>query len=141
MSIANRFPTSCPDSDTFIPQNLEPLYGVEVKLTALVSSPPLATDTENIFSTEGLVVFTKSTAGAWLLPAPIAGLPSAGGMDGKKLKLIDGSGAAHTATTPANGINGANHVLTFGGTKGEQIELTAYNGTWLAYGSAGVVIS
>ena len=85
MSIVNRFPTSCPDSDTFIPQNLEPLFGVEVKPTSNVSSPPLATDTENVFSKEGLVCLSQSSAGAWLLAAPVAGLPSAGGMDGKKL--------------------------------------------------------
>ncbi len=141
MSIVNRFPTSCPDSDTFIPQNLEPLFGVEVKPTSNVSSPPLATDTENVFSKEGLVCLSQSSAGAWLLAAPVAGLPSAGGMDGKKLTIMDISGHAHTVTTPASTINGANHILTFGGTKGEKIELTAYNALWWAYGSSGVTIS
>jgi hypothetical protein len=135
MSIVNRFPTSCPDSDTFIPQNLEPMFGVEVKPLDTVSSPPVSTDPAEIASKEGLVVLTKVTAGAYLLGAPIAGLPSAGGDDGRKLEIVDGSGHAHTVTTPANGINGANHILTAGGTKGQSISLKAYNGTWLANGS------
>jgi hypothetical protein len=132
---ANRFPTSCPDQDTFISQNLDSLFGVEVKPLDTQSSPPVASDPDNIVSVEGTVVLTKGSAGAYLLAAPVAGLPAVGGMDGKKLKIIDGSGHAHTVTTPANGINGANHILTGGGTKGQSIELTAYNGTWLANGS------
>jgi hypothetical protein len=143
MSIVNRFPASCPDQDTFIPQNLEPTFGYELKTTSNVSSPPLATDTENIVSKEGTVLLAQTSAGAWLLPAPVAGLPGvvAGGQDMKKLTILDITGHAHTVTTPASAINGASHILTFGGTKGEKMEITAYNGVWYAYGSSGVTIS
>jgi len=134
-NIVNRFPTTSPDEESFICQNLEPMFGVEVKPLDTVSSPPVASDPAEISSKEGLVILTKVSAGAYLLAAPIAGLPSAGGDDGRRLDIIDGTGHAHTVTTPANGINGVNHILTAAGTKGQSVSLKAYNGTWYVNGS------
>lgn len=68
--------------------------------------------------------------------------PTAGADDGKELKIIDSTGHAHTVTTPANGINGSDHVATFGGTKGQVLTLVAYNGGWWANPSAsGITLS
>jgi hypothetical protein len=86
-----------------------------------------------ITQTHGTVVLTDAGVGAYTLPTPVAGLPSAAtpGNDGQKLRIIDGSGHAHTVTTSANKINGNKHVATSAGNVGDEITLTAYNGQYL----------
>lgn len=78
-------------------------------------------------------LITKASAAAITLAAPVA--------DGQRCTFQDGSGHAHTVTTPANGVNGANHVLTFGGTAFQFCELISYNGTWNVLAVSGVTIS
>lgn len=84
----------------------------------------------------GVATITKVTAAAMTLA-----LPTAGADDGKELIIIDGSGASHTVTTPANGINGNHHILTFDGTIGAVCLLVAYNGAWYGGRVTGVTIS
>jgi len=73
----------------------------------------------------GAVIIFTASAAALLLSAPRVGVD-----DGKELTIIDGSGYAHTVTTPANGINGAWNTLTFGATIGDAVSLRAKGGVW-----------
>lgn len=83
---------------------------------------------------EGTVFITKpSAAAAMTLVAPTAGLPNAGGDDGKVLRIVGVTAEAHTVTTPANKINGNKHIATFANV-GDTIELFAYNGVWYSTG-------
>jgi hypothetical protein len=129
-NIVNRFPSTSPDQDGFICQNLEPFFGA-------VSLPAAGA----IAQEEGTVLLDDASAGAYTLAAPVAGLPGvvSGGMDGKRLRLITQTAEAHTVTTPANAINGVHHIITFGGAVGDSIELTAFGGVWYANPSAGGV--
>lgn len=84
----------------------------------------------------GNAVITKVTAAALTLALPIA--PDD---NGKELHITDATGAAHTVTTPTNGINGNHHILTFDGTVGAVAKLWAYNGAWYGGRDTGVTIS
>src|SRR5579864_6673782 len=79
---------------------------------------------------EGTVFITSSGVNAMTLAAPVAGLPSAGGDDGKILVIMSTTAHAHTVTTPANVINGADDTITFSGAVTDFSELRAYNGKW-----------
>ena len=81
------------------------------------------------------MIFTAPAA-ALLLSAPRAGLD-----DGKELTIIDGSGYAHTVTTPANGINGAWNTITFGASIGDTVRLRARGGVWYATDLSDVELS
>jgi hypothetical protein len=83
------------------------------------------------------------TAGvdACTLATPVAGAPNAGGNDGLSITIIDNSGNAHTVTTAANKIVLNKHVITFNGTRGSFVTLTARNGLWLVEASSGVTIT
>lgn len=78
------------------------------------------------------------TAGvdACTLATPVAGNPSQGGNDGLSIKIVDCGGHAHTVTTAANVINGNHHVLTFPGTVGADVTLTALGGVWYTDGGS-----
>lgn len=84
-----------------------------------------------ITQTHGRLVITDAGVGAYTLAAPVAGNPANGGNDGQRLTIIDGSGHAHTVTTPSNKINGNKHIVTGAGAIGDEFTLTAYNGVWL----------
>jgi hypothetical protein len=84
-----------------------------------------------ITPTHGTLVITDAGVGAYTLAAPTAGSPANGGNDGQRLRIIDGTGHAHTLTTPANKINGNKHIATSAGNVGDEISFTAYNGQWL----------
>lgn len=89
----------------------------------------------------GKVMITKAGVAVLTLPLPIAGPASAGGHDGAVLSIISTTANAHTVTTPTNGINGANHIITFSGTLPNSIALTAYNGSWWGTSNTGATIS
>jgi len=89
---------------------------------------------------EGTVFIGGSSATALTLVAPTAGLPSAGGDDGKVLRIIATTAHAHTVTTPANKINGADDTVTYAHV-GDSIELVAYNGVWLVNGTPTATLS
>lgn len=90
---------------------------------------------------EGKAYITKAGIAALTLVAPTAGLPAAGGDDGKTLTIIATTAYAHTVTTPANAINGSLHVATFGGAIGNSFAVSAYNGTWWQVPSSSVTLS
>lgn len=90
---------------------------------------------------EGCVFITKGSAAALTLAVPTAGLPNAGGDDGRVLQIKSTGAFAHTVTTPANGINGNKHVATFSGAVTDYIELIAYNGVWTTGGMSGITLS
>lgn len=113
---------------------LDAALGVEIRTTD-TSAP--------IVSKEGTVVLAKSSAGAWTLAAPTAGLPSAGGDDGKILRMIAGTAQTHTVTQTTPGFNNAGSskdVATFGGAIGDNLEVVAYNGKWLVLSSVNVTL-
>ncbi len=90
---------------------------------------------------EGLVTIDGTSTLAMTLAAPTAGLPSAGGDDGRELIILSTTAHAHTVTTPANKINSADDTITFSGTLPNYQVLVANNGIWQTLGSAGVTLS
>lgn len=89
---------------------------------------------------EGTVFITASSAVALTLATPTAGLPSAGGDDGKVLKIIGTTAHAHTVTTASDKINGADDTVTFAN-KGDSVELVAYQGIWYVNGTPTATLS
>ena len=111
---------------------------LDVHVASLETNSGSGAITNNV----GVVYITDPGVATLTLAAPVAGLPSAGGADGNELTIVSATAYAHTVTTPANAINGANHVLTFAATKGTQIKLMAYQGVWYVEPSApGITIS
>jgi hypothetical protein len=94
-----------------------------------------------IVSTQGKVFLGKVTAGSWTLAAPVAGLPSAGGMDGQRLTFISTTAQAHVLTTPASTLNGTLHIATFAAAIGNCVELVALNGVWYSAQLKAVTLS
>ncbi len=105
--------------------------------TETIPIPPtiLSGSTDAITVKQGLVVITSSGANATTLALPTAGPIAAGGDDGKILRVASITAAAHTITTPANGIYAAKHVVTFAATIGADISLVAFNAQWYQMGS------
>jgi hypothetical protein len=89
----------------------------------------------------GKVFITKGSAAALTLPLPIAGPPSSGGQDGAVLSIISTTAFAHTVTTPANGINGADDTATFAASVPAAFSLTAFNGKWWSGALTSVTLS
>jgi hypothetical protein len=129
--MSNRIPANSPDYEpSGAIGNFDLAFGVQY---ALVNGA--------ITIKEGTVFMTKAGVAAMTLAVPVAGLQSAGGDDGRELVVLDTTGHAHTVTTPASGINGVDHIATFGGTVGQFGTFTAYNGAWYLTAQAGVTLS
>jgi len=130
--MSNRIPATSPDYNPNggAVQNFDLAFGVQY---ALASGA--------ITIKEGTVFLTKAGVAAMTLAVPTAGLQSAGGDDGRELVVIDTTGHAHTVTTPASGIDGADHIATFGGTVGQFGTFIAYNGAWYLAAQSGVTLS
>lgn len=88
----------------------------------------------------GIVKVNAAGVDAMTLAAPLAGEQPAGD-DGKEIFVIDFNGAAHTITTPANGMVNSHHIATFNGTVGSNCRLTAVGGVWVPSALQGVTIS
>lgn len=138
-------PSTSPDASTVLGQaeNLraqfevltgttDAIQGGGGGLTALPNSPAIPVAGKSFINAAGVDACTLAT--------PVAGLPSAGGNDGLTIEIVDVGGHAHTVTTAANKINGNHHILTFPGTVGARVQLTAWNGVWYTDGG-GTVIS
>lgn len=97
--------------------------------------------TDAITIKEGTVFITSASVDAMTLSTPIAGLPSAGGDDGRTLLIKSTTAHAHTVTTAANVINGADDTITFGGAITDYSELHAYNGKWWQASESGATLS
>lgn len=96
-----------------------------------------------IVSKEGTVVLAKVTAGAWTLAAPTAGLPAAGGDDGKILRIAAATAQAHTVTQTTPGFNSggsSKDVATWAAAIGNNLELLADNGVWIVLENTGVTL-
>lgn len=90
---------------------------------------------------EGLVVLNGTGIIAATLALPTAGLPSAGGDDGRELTVKSVSAFAHTVTTPASGINGSKHIATCGGAVTDSQDFAAWNGSWWTRAGSGITLS
>lgn len=138
-----------PDSDTVLGQgvNLPFQYEVLTGTTDVITggggslqNAPGSSATSSI-PIVGTSFIETAGVDACTLAAPVAGAPSSGGNDGLSITIFDNSGHAHTVTTPANAITPSHHVLTFNGTQGSFVTLTARNGKWLVEASSGVTPS
>jgi hypothetical protein len=61
--------------------------------------------------------------------------------DGKHLLIILATAFIDTITTPAGGINGTLHIITFTAVVGNFVELISFNGTWYVLASKGATLS
>jgi len=82
------------------------------------------------------VVVTATGVDAMTLATPVAGTD-----DGLELTVVSAGAHAHTITTAANKINGADDTATFGAAAGNSITLVAYGGVWYASNLTGVTLS
>ena len=86
---------------------------------------------------EGLLVVTKATALAGTMAAPVSGVD-----DGKRLKIVSTTAAAHVFTYASGKINGGALTLaTFAAAIGNAYEVVAYGGVWYTLSTKGVTIS
>jgi hypothetical protein len=84
----------------------------------------------------GRAILTGATATAYTLAAPTAGVD-----DFKELTLVNQSGQAHTVTTPALAINGADDTMTFAATVGLTGVLRSYQGGFYFTATTGITLS
>jgi len=126
---ANRVASTSPDSDSVLAQSFDSAFGIEADTVAGA-----------IAIKEGTVFIGSSGALAMTLVAPTAGLPSAGGDDGKELTIIATTAHAHTVTTPANKINANKHIATYAAV-GDAMTLVALNGVWYSTLLAGTPVA
>lgn len=91
---------------------------------------------------DGREVISKATAAAITLPPPTAGLPTAGGDDGKELTIVSSTAAAHVITC-SQGFNGkgSSGTATFAASKGSSVTLVAFNGQWYVSANVGATLA
>lgn len=97
-------------------------------------TPQVLTGTADAISFPGTVIINSPGIDACTLAAPAKG-PQPGGDDGKTLEIYNASGGAHSVTSSANGINVNKSVINFTGAIGNNVNLQAWNGTWLVMGT------
>lgn len=110
--------------------NLEAAVG-----TSIDGTVQLATADGVLNPVPGEVVVTKASVCALTLAAPISGDSTS------RLRVVSGTGYAHTITTSSNVINGNSSVVTFGGAIGDAVELRAHGQQWLVVGGANIELS
>jgi hypothetical protein len=92
-----------------------------------------------ITATVGAVFVTKATAAALTLAAPANPAD-----DGKILRVIAATAAAHTVTQATPGFNNAGaaaDVATFGGAIGDNLEIIARAGIWYVLSTRNVTLA
>jgi len=91
-----------------------------------------------ITAKQGTVLLSKGTAGAITIADPIAGVD-----DGKLLRVVTLTAAAHVITDSTSGFNakGSSGTATFTAAIGNAVLLEAYNGFWYAVAKTGVAIA
>jgi hypothetical protein len=95
------------------------------------SALTLEGDPVTYYTAAGAIPVASGTAainGAAALAMTLAA-PSTPAQDGTKLFITAATAHAHTVTTPASGINGVHHIVTYAAI-GDGILLEAVNGTW-----------
>lgn len=101
-----------------------------------IGNPVEVIDTTGaISSTHGLVLLTKAGVAVMTLAAPVAA------DNGKILRIISTTANAHTVTTPSAKLNETSAIGTFGGAKGDNIVLVAYNTSWWVLSKVNVTLS
>lgn len=118
-------PSTSPDFSTNLAAAINAGSGIEVELVSGA-----------IGIVRGTAFITKAGVAVMTLA-----LPAVGTDDGKTLAIISTSANAHTITTPATGINGALHIVTFAANIGSAIELKAYQGSWYTVSNIGATLS
>lgn len=89
----------------------------------------------------GKAFLKTGAASAFTLALPLAGAQLTGGQDGAVMKIVAVDAEAYTVTTPANGLNGADHIATFGAAVADNVTLEAFGGVWYVTGNTGVTLS
>lgn len=91
-----------------------------------------------ITNKEGIVVFTKGSAGAITLADPTATTD-----DGKRMICIAGSAQAHVITNAADGFNakGSSGTVTYTAALGNSCTLVAHAGHWYVVNNTGVTVA
>jgi hypothetical protein len=107
----------------------------------LIQVPIILSGATDALTFPGLSIITTAGADATTLGTPVAGSPSAGGMDGISIWVISTTANAHTVTTAANKINTSFHIATFGAVAGNMLLLVASNGVWFVEASKGITLS
>jgi hypothetical protein len=138
-------PTSSPDYETGagpLPLISNALATIDLKfqVSVMAASGALNAGSPPTTVEQGAVGLNATGVLAISLPAPVAGLPAVGGMDGYELLIWDETGHAHVITTATNGFNTNKHTATFAGTIGNYIQLVARNGYWWVLGNAGITL-
>lgn len=115
-----------------------PTFRALVPADIPVSVNTLSGSTDAVTFTVYRQDFFVTTAGidAMTLATPVATTD-----DGKRIRVFDAGGHAHTITAAANKIVPSHHLITFGGTAGSWVELEAYQGLWYPVSNSGVTIS
>jgi hypothetical protein len=90
---------------------------------------------------QGTVFLNGSGVLHLTIAAPNPGISKDNGDDDNSLTFVNVDGHAHVITGPTNSLNGANHIATAGGAKGDSITLKAYGGSWYTEAGSGFVVS
>lgn len=113
-----------------------------VQMQNSLYAPPITVNgATDALPLSGTVFVQSAGVDAMTLATPVSGPQEVGGNDGQVLRVIDDGGHAHTITTASNKIVPSHHVLTFGGTRGQFIELRAFAGLWYPLALSGVTPS
>lgn len=109
-------------------------------ISGMIDIPPsqIASANGAITIKHGTVFLTKAGVAAMTLADPTATTD-----DGKVLRIVAVTANAHTVTntTGINGAGASGDVGTFGGAKGDCIELIAYQGVWYTLNSRNVTLA
>lgn len=84
------------------------------------------------------VIITKGSACALTLAAPSTA------QDGTRITVIASTAHAHTVTVATAGFNdlgASGDVATFGGAKGDGMEVVAYNGDWYTVARTNITLA
>ena len=117
------------------------LQNIEMALLSQEVPQVIASPSATVLPGKEQLFLTYAGVTSITLANPTVGSPINGGQDGATIVITDTKGYAHTVVTGTNGINGAKHIATFGGTLGASVTLKAYNGSWWLQAGSGVTLS
>ncbi len=113
------------------------LYGVDI-----ATNQQVITGDGTVSIKSGAVYLQKGSAAAITLPAPVAGAPSAGGDDGKRITIFSETAFAHVVTC-AQGFNrkGASGTATASLAANNWFTVEARNGQYNVIGNTGFTLA
>jgi hypothetical protein len=136
-----RNPTKANDGSMLLDVANKLLANAEVQFNQQVIS---ATGSQVITIKSGTCHLTAGGVTNATLAAPTAGAQSAGGDDGKQLRIYSETAQAHTVTNTTPGFNNggaASDVGTFAAAIGNQLMVEARNGIWWVIQNVGVTLA